>query len=131
MTFNVNAARARRLEAAGEDWPFEFEGTKWHLPRELPLSITDNKDTFEAMSGTSGLRSILELLLGDQAKAFPFNAMSQDDLGAIFEAYQDEVGASLGESSSSSISSMSTATPSKPTSKPRMASSSRKSTKAR
>ncbi|MFD8552285.1 hypothetical protein ACFV08_11950 [Streptomyces fradiae] len=34
-SFNVNAARAQRLEALGRGWSFELDGDTFELPTEL------------------------------------------------------------------------------------------------
>jgi len=132
MTYDINAERARRLEAVGgEHWPMKLDGKIYKLPREIPWELGERMDELKASSGAEGIREILAIVLGDQAESFPFGRLSPQDLAALLDAYLTEIGANLGESQGSSTSSAPTATPSKRTSKPRTASRSRTSTKAR
>lgn len=133
MTYDVDAERARRAEAAGgTDWSFTYGGTEYQLPREVPLEVA--KDLESLTSGEPALFAMhkaLKGLLGKQAAKFPFETLSLPDFQGIFEAFFTEIGTSPGESQGSSTSSARTATPSKRTSKPRTKSASRASTKAR
>lgn len=130
MAYNVNAARAARLEAVGgEHWPIELDGVTYLLPREIPWELAERIDELDAMSGAEGIRAILAILT--EGQDFPLRKLSGQDLAALLSTYLQEVGANLGESETSSDSSQSTARPSKPTSKRTTKSSSRTSGKAR
>lgn len=132
MTYDIDAERARRLEAVGgEHWPVKLGGKIYNLPREIPWELGERLDELQAKPGADGIRDILTILLGKQATSFPFSRLSPQDLAALLNSYMTEIGASLGESQGSSTSSAPTATPSKRTSKPRTKSASRTSTKAR
>lgn len=131
MTYDIDAERARRLEAVGgEYWPVKFGGVIYNLPREIPLELADRLDELQAADGSEGIRDILRILLGDAADTFPFGRLSPQDLAALLDSYMTGIGASLGELQGSPDSSAPTATPSKRTSKPRTKSASRTSTKA-
>ena len=95
MSFNVNAARAQRLEAAGgHTWPFTLDGRQYTLPRELSrtaaraLAQTDDND----------IDAMLRLLLGDaQYERFATHELTVQDIAAILTAYGEQTGLSLGE----------------------------------
>lgn len=130
MTYDINAARAQRLEAVGgEHWHVDFDGVTYRMPREVPWELAEKLGTLDAMTGADGIRAILSILLDGQD--FPLKRLSAQDLAELLTAYMAEVGATLGESEPSSSSSKSTARPSKRTSKRSTASSSRSSTAAR
>jgi hypothetical protein len=130
--YDVNAERARRLEAAGgEHVPIKLDGTVYKLPREIPLELAERVEELKASSGADGIREILAIVLGEQAEEFPFSRLSAPDLAGVLNHYLAELGTSLGELQGSPTSSAPTATPSKRTSKPRTKSGSRTSTKAR
>lgn len=134
MTYDVDAERARRAEAAGgTHWPFKYGGAEYQLPREVPFDIAADLETLMAGDEPAliAMHKALKGLLGKQAAKFPFGTLSLPDFEGIFEAYFTEVGSSPGESQGSSTSSATTATPSKRTSKPRTKSGSRTSTRAR
>ena len=131
MAYNINAARALRQEATGVGWDVEIDGLTFQLPYEVPQEFANRMEELQGAPGTVGIRTLLEIALGEQAAEFPFDALSTQDIAALFEAYMNEVEVGLGELRRSSSSSTSTPAPSKPTSKPRTASASRRSTKAR
>jgi len=96
--YDVNAARAQRLEATGERWEFELDGDVFTLPTELP------RDAVPALAALDGsdLDGLLALLLGDeQFKRFGEHSTSLQDIQALLEAYARDTGMSLGESSAS------------------------------
>ena len=94
-TFNVNAARAQRLEAAGgHTWPFNLDDETFTLPRELP------RTTARAMAATddNDIDAMLRLLLGDgQYERFALHDLTVQDIAAILTAYGEETGLTLGE----------------------------------
>jgi len=96
--YNVNAARAQRLEALGERWEFELDGTTFSLPTELPRDAV----TKLAALDPSDLDGLLQVLLGDeQFKRLDEHALSVQDVQALLEAYGRDTGMALGESSAS------------------------------
>lgn len=130
--YDINAERARRLEAVGgEHWPVKLDGKTYNLPREIPMELAEKLNELKATDGAEGIREILRIILGDQAETFPFSRLSPQDLAALLDTYMTDIGASLGELQGSPDSSAPTATPSKRTSKRSTASRSRTSTKAR
>lgn len=135
MTYDIDAERARRAEAAGgTHWFFKLGGAEYQLPREIPFGIAGSLE--ELTSGDKpalfAMQAALKDLLGkEQAKRFPFETLSLPDFEGVFEAYFTELGTSPGELQGSPASSATTATPSKRTSKRSTASRSRTSTKAR
>ena len=93
-TFNVNAARAQRLEALGLSWQFEVDGETFSLPTEIPrrsaraLAALDDND----------LDGLLALLMGqEQYDRFCQHDVSVQDISAILTAYGEETGLSVGE----------------------------------
>lgn len=93
-TFNVNAARAQRLEALGMAWTFEVDGESFSLPTEIPrrsaraLAQLDDND----------LDGLLSLLMGQQQyERFCEHDVSVQDIGAILDAYGKETGLGVGE----------------------------------
>lgn len=134
MTYDVDAERARRAEAAGgTHWFFTLGGTEYQLPREVPLEVATSLESLTAGEEPAlfAMNKALRGLLGkEQSEHFPFETLSLPDFQGIFETYFTEVGTSPGESQGSPASSATTATPSKRTSKRSTASRSRTSTKA-
>ncbi|MGW6457806.1 hypothetical protein ACWF94_18155 [Streptomyces sp. NPDC055078] len=92
--FNVNAARAQRLEALGLTWEFELDGETFHLPTEIPRRAAS---TLSALDD-SDLDGLLALLLGDdQYKRLCEHELSVQDISAILTAYGEETGLGVGE----------------------------------
>ncbi|MGW0535638.1 hypothetical protein [Streptomyces sp. NPDC003032] len=92
--FNVNAARAQRLESLGLHWEFEVDGETFSLPTEIPrrsaqaLAALDDND----------LDGLLALLMGDeQYKRFAEYDVSVQDVAAVLNAYGEATGLSVGE----------------------------------
>lgn len=96
--YNVNAARAQRLEAHGERWEFEIDGDAFSLPTELPRQVVRQLADLDQ----SDLDGLLTLLLGEeQVKRLDEHTVSVQDIQALLEAYGRDTGMSLGESSAS------------------------------
>jgi hypothetical protein len=96
--YDVNAARAQRLEALGERWEFELDGQVFSLPIELPRQAVADLGRLDP----SDLDGLLVLLLGDdQFKRFGEHVTTVQDVQALLEAYGQGTGMSLGESSAS------------------------------
>jgi hypothetical protein len=96
--YNVNAARAQRLEAHGERWEFELDGEPFWLPTELPRQVVRQLADLDQ----SDLDGLLTLLLGeDQVKRLDEHTVSVQDIQALLEAYGRDTGMTLGESSAS------------------------------
>jgi hypothetical protein len=96
--YDVNAARAQRLEALGERWEFELDGEMFGLPTELPRQAVRDLATLDP----TDLDGLLTLLLGEeQFKRFCEHLTTVQDVQALLEAYGRETGMSLGESSAS------------------------------
>ncbi|MFI9580438.1 hypothetical protein ACIHCQ_00970 [Streptomyces sp. NPDC052236] len=93
-TFNVNAARAQRLEALGRAWSFELDGELFELPTEL------SRQTARALRALDDddVDGLLELLMGEKQFArFNEHEVTMQDVQAILEAYGKETGLGLGE----------------------------------
>jgi hypothetical protein len=96
--YDVNAARAQRLEARGERWEFEVDGELFWLPTELPRHAVGELAGLDQ----SDLDGLLTLLLGEeQVKRLDEHTVSVQDIQALLEAYGRDTGMSLGESSAS------------------------------
>ena len=96
--YDVNAARAQRLEARGEQWEFELDGEAFSLPIELPRRAVPQL----AALGPADLNGLLVLLLGEeQFKRFDAHETTVQDVQALLEAYARDTGMALGESSAS------------------------------
>ncbi|MFL6072746.1 MAG: hypothetical protein ACJ73S_05045 [Mycobacteriales bacterium] len=96
--YDVNAARAQRLEALGERWEFELDGEVFTLPTELPRNAVRDLAALDS----SDLDGLLVLLLGDdQFKRFGEHDTTVQDVQALLEAYGRDTGMALGESSAS------------------------------
>jgi DNA-directed RNA polymerase subunit F len=96
--YNVNVARAQRLEALGEAWEFEVDEEMFSLPTELP------RDAVGKLAGLepSDLDGLLTVLLGEeQLKRLDQHTLSVQDIQAVLEAYGRDTGMALGESSAS------------------------------
>ncbi|NWF26945.1 hypothetical protein HW130_11800 [Streptomyces sp. PKU-EA00015] len=92
--FDVNAARAQRLEALGRDWTFRLDEESYRLPTEL------NRGTARALRDLddNDIDGLLRLLLGEQQFArFERHDVTMQDIAAILEAYGKETGLGLGE----------------------------------
>jgi hypothetical protein len=93
-TFNVNAARAQRLETLGREWKFELDGEVYQLPTEFPRNAAKKMQQLD----DDDVDGLLELLLGPQQfERFAQHDVSVQDVAAILEAYGSETGLSLGE----------------------------------
>jgi len=93
-TFNVNAARAQRLETLGREWKFELDGATYTLPTEFPRNTAKKMQQLD----NEDVDGLLELLLGpDQFERFAKHDVSVQDVAALLEAYGSETGLSLGE----------------------------------
>ncbi|MGP2441682.1 hypothetical protein [Streptomyces sp. JW3] len=93
-TFDVNAARAQRMEALGRTWSFEIDGETFQLPTEL------TRTTARALRGLddNDVDGLLELLLGKaQFTRFARLDVTMQDIAAILEAYGKKTGLGLGE----------------------------------
>lgn len=99
--YNVNAARAQRLEALGERWEFEVDGDTFSLPAELPRGVVAQLSRLDP----SDLDGLLLLLLGqEQFARLGEHTMSVQDVQSLLEAYGKGTGMTLGESSASTSS---------------------------
>jgi hypothetical protein len=97
-TFNVNAARAQRLETLGREWKFELDGETYTLPTEFPRNTAKRMRQLD----DEDVDGLLELLLGpEQFERFARHDVSVQDVAAVLEAYGSETGLSLGEGSAS------------------------------
>ncbi|MCP9986875.1 MULTISPECIES: hypothetical protein [Streptomyces] len=93
-SFNVNAARAQRLEALGRGWSFELDGDTFELPTEL------SRTTAKALRrlADDDVDGLLRLLLGEEQFArFEKHEVTMQDIAAILNAYGKETGLGLGE----------------------------------
>jgi hypothetical protein len=96
--YNVNAARAQRLEALGERWEFEIDEELFWLPSELPRDAVGKLAELDP----SDLDGLLTVLLGEeQLKRLDQHTLSVQDIQAVLEAYGRDTGMALGESSAS------------------------------
>ena len=92
--FDVNAARAQRLEALGREWTFELDGDSFKLPTELTRATARKLRDLD----DNDVDGLLRLLLGEQQFArFEKHDVTMQDIAAILEAYGKETGLSLGE----------------------------------
>ncbi|MGV9883538.1 hypothetical protein [Streptomyces sp. NPDC003006] len=92
--FNVNAARAQRLESLGLNWEFEVDGEKFSLPTEIPRRSAQALATLD----DNDLDGLLALLMGDeQYKRFAEHDVSVQDVAAVLNAYGEATGLSVGE----------------------------------
>ncbi|MFG2770465.1 hypothetical protein [Streptomyces sp. NPDC048350] len=92
--FDVNAARAQRLEVAGHSWSFELDGEPYTLPTEL------SRATAKALRklDDNDVDGLLALLMGEkQFSRFEQHDITMQDIAAILEAYGKETGLGLGE----------------------------------
>ncbi|CAL9501474.1 hypothetical protein [Streptomyces sp. enrichment culture] len=93
-SFNVNAARAQRLEALGRGWTFELDDDTFELPTEL------SRATAKALRrlDDDDVDGLLKLLLGEEQFArFEKHDVTMQDIGALLNAYGRETGLGLGE----------------------------------
>ncbi|MFK4069606.1 hypothetical protein [Streptomyces sp. NPDC029674] len=92
--FNVNAARAQRLEALGRAWTFELDSDSFELPTELTRTTARKLRDLD----DNDVDGLLELLLGEEQFArFERHDVTMQDIAAILEAYGKETGLGLGE----------------------------------
>ncbi|MEV3992049.1 hypothetical protein AB0J57_24360 [Streptomyces sp. NPDC049837] len=93
-SFNVNAARAQRLEALGRAWSFELDDQTFQLPTELTRATARQLRDLD----DNDVDGLLRLLLGEQQYArFDRLEVTMQDIAAILEAYGKETGLGLGE----------------------------------
>ncbi|MFB6620588.1 hypothetical protein ACIGFK_38225 [Streptomyces sp. NPDC085524] len=92
--FDVNAARAQRLEAHGRSWSFELDGETYTLPTELSRATAKGLRKLD----DNDVDGLLRLLLGEKQFArFEEHDVTMQDVAAILEAYGKESGLGLGE----------------------------------
>lgn len=92
--FDVNAARAQRLEALGRTWSFEPDDESFTLPTELTRATAKALRELD----DNDVDGLLELLMGEQQFArFERHEVTMQDIAAILEAYGKETGLGLGE----------------------------------
>lgn len=92
--FDVNAARAQRLEALGRTWPFELDGESYTLPTELTRATAKALRKLD----DNDVDGLLRLLLGEkQFTRFEQHEVTMQDIAAVLEAYGKETGLGLGE----------------------------------
>ena len=98
MAYNVNAARAQRLEATGERWEFELDGETFSLPTDLSRAVVGQLAALDP----SDLDGLLAAMLGpEQFERFATHHTSVQDIQALLEAYGKDTGMALGEDSAS------------------------------
>ncbi|MCX4811605.1 MULTISPECIES: hypothetical protein [unclassified Streptomyces] len=92
--FDVNAARAQRLEALGRTWSFELDTESYTLPTELTRATAKALRKLD----DNDVDGLLRLLLGEkQFTRFEQHEVTMQDIAAILEAYGKETGLGLGE----------------------------------
>ncbi|MCT9083879.1 MULTISPECIES: hypothetical protein [Streptomyces] len=92
--FDVNAARAQRLEALGRTWSFELDEESYTLPTELTRATAKALRKLD----DNDVDGLLQLLLGEKQFArFEQHEITMQDIAAILEAYGKETGLGLGE----------------------------------
>ncbi|MFJ8821643.1 hypothetical protein ACIREE_07655 [Streptomyces sp. NPDC102467] len=92
--FDVNAARAQRLEALGRTWSFELDNESYTLPTELTRATAKALRKLD----DNDVDGLLRLLLGEKQFArFEQHEITMQDIAAILEAYGKETGLGLGE----------------------------------
>ncbi|MFJ1597740.1 hypothetical protein [Streptomyces sp. NPDC088261] len=92
--FNVNAARAQRLEALGRAWSFDLDEDSFELPTELTRTTARQLRDLD----DNDVDGLLRLLLGEQQfTRFERHDVTMQDIAAILEAYGKETGLGLGE----------------------------------
>ena len=112
MTFDLDAARAQRREAAGDPSEFVFGGDTFTVPpsSEWPISVRDS------LTGGDVVAAMKEIL-GEQWETFSGHGPTIGDVTALLDWVAGENGmGSSGKSSDSSDSSKSTPKRSKRTS---------------
>ncbi|MFR9795511.1 hypothetical protein ACL02U_06320 [Streptomyces sp. MS06] len=93
-SFDVNAARAQRLEALGRTWSFDLDGETYTLPTELTRATAKELRRLD----DSDVDGLLRLLMGEKQFArFEQHDSTMQDIAAILEAYGKETGLGLGE----------------------------------
>ncbi|RLU83926.1 hypothetical protein CTZ27_27535 [Streptomyces griseocarneus] len=92
--FDVNAARAQRLEAHGRTWSFTLDGESFALPTEIGHRTARELGRL----ADDDIDGLMALLLGKEQHArFTEREVSVQDIAAILEAYGKETGLGLGE----------------------------------
>lgn len=92
--FDVNAARAQRMEALGRSWSFDLDEDSFELPTELSRSTAKALRSLD----DNDVDGLLKLLLGEeQFERFERYDITMQDIAAILEAYGKETGLGLGE----------------------------------
>ncbi|WP_420034363.1 hypothetical protein ACN2WE_19195 [Streptomyces sp. cg28] len=92
--FDVNAARAQRLEALGRAWTFELDGDTFELPTELNRSVARKLRDLD----DNDVDGLFHILLGEsQFERFERHDITMQDIAAVLDAYGKETGLGLGE----------------------------------
>ncbi|WP_344494720.1 hypothetical protein, partial [Streptomyces enissocaesilis] len=81
--FDVNAARAQRMEALGRAWSFSLDDDTFELPTELSRATAKGLRRLD----DDDVDGLLKLLLGEeQFKRFGKHEVTMQDIGAILNA---------------------------------------------
>jgi hypothetical protein len=99
MAFDLNAARAQRLEARGERFSFTVDGEDFSLPTELDITALDKMKALDQ----SDVKGVLGVLMDDPAavERLLTHKLSLQDFKALLDAWREETGAGVGEGSPS------------------------------
>jgi hypothetical protein len=99
MVFDVNAARAQRLEAHGASFDFVLDGESFSLPTELDVTALEKMKSLDE----TDLRGVLGAVMGDASAVERLFAhkLSVQDVKAVLDAWRAATGASVGEGSPS------------------------------
>jgi hypothetical protein len=99
MVFDVNAARAQRLEAKGDAFHFTVDGDDFALPTELDVTSLDRLKSLDE----GDLKGVLTVVMGDSdsVERLFSHRLSVRDVKALLTAWREETGASVGEDSPS------------------------------
>ncbi|WP_175409947.1 hypothetical protein [Streptomyces sp. TRM64462] len=93
-SFDLNAARAQRLEALGRTWTFQLDDETYELPTELTRATARALRELD----DNDVDGLLKLLMGEQQFArFERHEVTMQDIAALLEAYGKETGLGLGE----------------------------------
>lgn len=93
---DLDAARAARIEAAGEEVTIKFSGKEWKLPAELPWALAEAAAKNSTETAIAAVRSLFGSQWDDFAACNPTVEDVRILLESVASLYGGDPGKSLG-----------------------------------
>lgn len=99
MAYDVNAARAQRIEAHGASFDFTLDGENFSFPTELDITALESMKALDS----GDLKGLIAAIMqdADAAARLFTHKLSVQDLKGLMAAWKNDTGVSVGEDSPS------------------------------